>query len=64
MEPTRLLEVEITPLTPLVPLPQVAAPVLAAPVVTYLGGYRVLYLLAAVTGLAGAVLVVRIKGVD
>ncbi|MGW0968395.1 MFS transporter [Streptomyces sp. NPDC002516] len=45
-------------------LPQVAAPVLAAPVVTYLGGYRVLYLVAAVVGLAGALLVVRIKGVD
>ncbi|MFD5077863.1 MFS transporter [Streptomyces sp. NPDC058371] len=45
-------------------LPQVAAPVLAAPLVTYLGGYRVLYLVAAVIGLAGALLVVRIKGVD
>ncbi|MER5380036.1 MFS transporter [Streptomyces sp. NPDC002688] len=45
-------------------LPQVAAPVLAAPIVTYLGGYRVLYLVAAVIGLAGAVLVRRIKGVD
>ncbi|MFE9429530.1 MFS transporter [Streptomyces sp. NBC_01428] len=45
-------------------LPQVAAPALAAPVVTYLGGYRVLYAVAAVIGLAGAVLVGRIKGVD
>ncbi|MFE1750402.1 MFS transporter [Streptomyces anandii] len=45
-------------------LPQVAAPVLAAPVVTYLGGYRVLYLVAAVIGLAGAVLVGRIRGVE
>ncbi|MGJ5751318.1 MFS transporter [Streptomyces puniciscabiei] len=45
-------------------LPQVAAPALAAPVVTYLGGYRVLYLVAAVIGLAGAVLVGRIRGVD
>ncbi|MGW3665217.1 MFS transporter [Streptomyces sp. NPDC005141] len=45
-------------------LPQVAAPVLAAPIVTYLGGYRVLYLVSAVIGLAGAVLVGRIKGVD
>ncbi|MGW6907588.1 MFS transporter [Streptomyces sp. NPDC054940] len=45
-------------------LPQVAAPALAAPVVTYLGGYRVLYLVAAVAGLAGAVLVGRIRGVD
>ncbi|MEU9466843.1 MFS transporter [Streptomyces avermitilis] len=45
-------------------LPQVAAPALAAPIVTYLGGYRVLYLVAAVLGLAGAVLVGRIRGVD
>ncbi|MEU9152432.1 MFS transporter [Streptomyces sp. NPDC048417] len=45
-------------------LPQVAAPALAAPVVTYLGGYRVLYLAAAVIGLAGAGLVGRIRGVD
>jgi MFS family permease len=45
-------------------LPQVAAPTLAAPIVTYLGGYRVLYLVAAVIGLAGAVLVGRIRGVD
>ncbi|MFE2097353.1 MULTISPECIES: MFS transporter [unclassified Streptomyces] len=45
-------------------LPQVAAPVLAAPIVTYLGGYRMLYLVAAVIGLAGAVLVGRIRGVD
>lgn len=45
-------------------LPQVAAPALAAPIVTYLGGYRVLYLVAAVIGLAGAVLVGRIRGVE
>ncbi|MFE3162184.1 MFS transporter [Streptomyces sp. NPDC059224] len=45
-------------------LPQVAAPALAAPIVTYLGGYRVLYLVAAVIGLAGAGLVGRIRGVD
>ncbi|MEU7058578.1 MFS transporter [Streptomyces sp. NPDC046197] len=45
-------------------LPQVAAPALAAPLVTYLGGYRVLYLVAAVIGLAGALLVGRIRGVD
>ncbi|MFI9757828.1 MFS transporter [Streptomyces sp. NPDC051963] len=45
-------------------LPQVAAPALAAPIVTYLGGYRVLYAVAAVIGLAGAVLVGRIRGVD
>ncbi|MFI1362139.1 MFS transporter [Streptomyces griseochromogenes] len=45
-------------------LPQVAAPALAAPIVTYLGGYRVLYLVAAAVGLAGAVLVGRIRGVE
>lgn len=45
-------------------LPQVAAPAVAAPIVTYLGGYRVLYGVAAVAGLAGAVLVGRIKAVD
>ncbi|MFG2883315.1 MFS transporter [Streptomyces sp. NPDC048297] len=45
-------------------LPQVAAPALAAPIVTYLGGYRALYLVAAAIGLAGAVLVGRIRGVD
>ncbi|MEU8969065.1 MFS transporter [Streptomyces monashensis] len=45
-------------------LPQVAAPALAAPIVTYLGGYRVLYLVAAVIGLAGSVLVGRIRGVE
>lgn len=45
-------------------LPQVAAPALAAPIVTHLGGYRVLYLVAAVVGLAGAVLVGRIRGVE
>ncbi|MCG7208793.1 MFS transporter [Streptomyces arenae] len=45
-------------------LPQVAAPALAAPIVTYLGGYRMLYLVAAVIGLAGAGLVGRIRGVD
>lgn len=45
-------------------LPQVAAPALAAPIVMYLGGYRVLYLVSAVVGLVGALLVVRIRGVD
>ncbi|MFJ1971256.1 MFS transporter [Streptomyces sp. NPDC087903] len=45
-------------------LPQVMAPALAAPIVTYLGGYRMLYLVAAAIGLAGALLVVRIRGVD
>jgi len=44
-------------------LPQVAAPALAAPLVNDLGGYRTLYLVAAVIGLAGAVLVNRIHGV-
>ncbi|SNX58326.1 MFS transporter [Streptomyces sp. TLI_55] len=45
-------------------LPQVAAPAVAAPIVTHLGGYRVLYAVAAVIGLAGAVFVDRIRGVD
>jgi MFS family permease len=45
-------------------LPQVAAPALAAPIVTHLGGYRVLYGVAAVVGLAGAILVGRIGNVD
>ncbi|WP_435270162.1 MFS transporter [Streptomyces sp. 1222.5] len=44
-------------------LPQVAAPALAAPIVTHLGGYRALYLFSALVGLAGAVLVNRIRGV-
>jgi MFS family permease len=44
-------------------LPQVLAPVLAAPIVTYLGGYPVLYGLAAAVGLAGAVLVYKIRSV-
>jgi MFS family permease len=44
-------------------LPQVLAPALAAPIVTYLGGYPVLYGLAALIGIAGAVLVYRIKSV-
>ncbi|MEW2393945.1 MFS transporter [Streptomyces venezuelae] len=44
-------------------LPQVAAPALAAPIVTHLGGYRTLYLTAATIGLAGSVLVTRIRGV-
>ncbi|MFF5492442.1 MFS transporter [Streptomyces aquilus] len=45
-------------------LPQVAAPAVAAPIVTHLGGYRALYLVAAVIAVAGAVLVDRIRGVD
>jgi len=44
-------------------LPQVLAPVLAAPIVTFLGGYPVLYGLAAAVGIAGAVLVYRIRSV-
>nr|WP_320776900.1 MFS transporter [Streptomyces sp. CRN 30] len=44
-------------------LPQVAAPALAAPLVTHLGGYRVLYAVAAVIALAGAALVGRIRSV-
>ncbi|MEU4996264.1 MFS transporter [Streptomyces sp. NPDC021622] len=45
-------------------LPQVAAPAIAAPIVTHLGGYRVLYLVAAAVGLTGAALVTRIRGVE
>ena len=44
-------------------LPQVIAPVVAAPIVTGLGGYPVLYGVAGVIGLAGAALVHRIKSV-
>ncbi|MEU6824878.1 MFS transporter [Streptomyces atriruber] len=44
-------------------LPQVAAPAMAAPIVTHLGGYRALYLTAAVIGVTGSVLVTRIRGV-
>ncbi|MEU9119559.1 MFS transporter [Streptomyces sp. NPDC048506] len=44
-------------------LPQVAAPALAAPIVHHLGGYRVLYGVAAAIGLVGALLVRRIRGV-
>ncbi len=45
-------------------LPQVIAPVIAYPLVAYLGGYVTLYVAAAVIGLLGAVFVVKIKGVD
>ena len=45
-------------------LPQVLAPAIAAPVVTHLGGYPVLYVVSAVLGVAGAVLVYRIRAVD
>jgi len=44
-------------------LPQVVAPVVAALVVSSLGGYPVLYLLAAGVTVAGALLVNRIRGV-
>ena len=44
-------------------LPQVLAPALAAPVVTGLGGYSALYLVAAGTEVVGAVLVYRIRSV-
>jgi MFS family permease len=43
--------------------PQVAAPAMAAPIVTLLGGYPVLYGLTAVVTLAGGVLVYRIRSV-
>lgn len=45
-------------------LPQVLAPVLAAPIVTYLGGYPVLYVVSALVGVAGSVLVYRIRSVS
>ncbi|WP_125616037.1 MFS transporter [Specibacter cremeus] len=45
-------------------LPQVIAPVIAYPLVAYLGGYITLYVVAAVIGLLGAVFVVKIKGVQ
>jgi MFS family permease len=44
-------------------LPQVIAPALAAPIVTHLGGYPVLYVLSALVGVAGSVLVYRIRSV-
>ncbi|MFI5639739.1 MFS transporter [Streptomyces goshikiensis] len=44
-------------------LPQVLAPVIAAPVVSHLGGYTALYALAGFLALAGSVLVRRIRGV-
>jgi len=44
-------------------LAQVVAPVVAAPIVTSLGGYRSLYLTASVVGLAGALAVVRTRAV-
>ena len=44
-------------------LPQVLAPVIAAPIVTGLGGYATLYLVAAAIEVTGAVLVYRIRSV-
>lgn len=44
-------------------LPQVVAPALALAAVTYWGGYRSLFITAAVIGLLGAVFVVKIKSV-
>lgn len=44
-------------------LPQVIAPAIAAPVVKVLGGYPVLYTLAAAVTLAGAVLVRKVRSV-
>ncbi|MCZ2401654.1 MFS transporter [Paenarthrobacter sp. Z7-10] len=45
-------------------LPQVLAPLVAFPLVQFLGGYVTLYVVAAVIGLLGAVFVVRIRGVE
>lgn len=45
-------------------LPQVLAPVVAAPIVTYLGGYPVLYVVSAVVGITGSVLVYKIRSVS
>ncbi|WP_018680731.1 MFS transporter [Actinokineospora enzanensis] len=44
-------------------LPQVLAPAVAAPIVAHLGGYPVLYSIAAAVGLLGAVLVFRVRSV-
>jgi MFS family permease len=44
--------------------PQVLGPALAAPIVTYLGGYSTLYVVVAVVTIAGSVLVRRIRAVD
>jgi MFS family permease len=44
-------------------LPQVLAPAIAAPIVTGLGGYSALYLVAAAIEVLGAVLVYRIRSV-
>jgi MFS family permease len=44
-------------------LPQVLAPVVAAPLVTHLGGYPTLYVVASVIAVFGSVLVYRIRSV-
>ncbi len=44
--------------------PQVLGPAIAFPLVTYLGGYPVLYLAVAVVTVLGSVLVTRIRSVD
>lgn len=44
-------------------LPQVLAPMVAGPIVAWLGGYDTLYLVAAVIALTGAVLVNKIRSV-
>lgn len=44
--------------------PQVLGPALAAPIVTYLGGYSTLYIVVAVVTVAGSVLVRRIRTVQ
>ncbi|HET9173389.1 MAG TPA: MFS transporter [Actinospica sp.] len=44
--------------------PQVLGPALAAPIVTYLGGYPSLYVAVAVVTILGSVFVTRIKSVD
>jgi len=44
-------------------LPQVLAPVLAAPIISVLGGYPSLYLTSALVTVAGGLLVVKIRGV-
>ncbi len=44
--------------------PQVLGPVIAFPLVTYLGGYPVLYLAVAAVTILGSVLVTRIRSVD
>jgi MFS family permease len=44
-------------------LPQVLAPVIAAPIVAHAGGYRTLYVASSLIALAGAALVYRIRSV-